>query len=191
MFMASPPIRDQVSQDALWEGLSDGTVSFIGSDDCSYTYSEKSKYLERDENGEIIPDYTAVPGGTAGVEARLPIMCDGVAKGKITINQLCAVTSANIAKVYGCYPRKGVIAPGSDADFVVIDMNITQPITQDKLHNNLDFCPFEGIETTGWPVMTVSKGNVIVEDGVFKGEKGAGSFIYRKLDPKYMNEFGL
>lgn len=191
MALCSPPLRPAEERDALWRGISDGTISLIGSDDCTYTYSEKSKYLERTKEGELIQDYTVVPGGISGMEVRLNLMCDGVSKGKITINQLCAVTSANVAKVYGCYPQKGVIAPGSDADFVMLDMDQELVISQKNLHNNVDFCVYEGMKVKGGPVMTVSHGNVIVENGRFTGEKGAGNFIRRRLDPSCTGKFNL
>ena len=89
------------------------------------------------------------------------------------------ITSKNHAKAYGLYPRKGSIAIGADADIAIWDPSITRTIRHSDLHDNNDYTPYEGIEVTGWPVTTMVRGRVIVENGVLKGEKGSGSFLKR------------
>lgn len=192
MAVCSPPLRPESEQRTLWQGLADGAISFIGSDDCAYTVAEKSKYLDRDPSGRFIQDYTSVPGGIAGLEARLPLLLsEGVSKGRLTLNQVAAVTSANVAKVYGCYPRKGVIAPGADADLVMVDMEKEQTLSAASLHNNTDYCLWDGLSIKGWPVATVANGKVLVENGEFKGVRGAGRFIKRKIPAEVLAGFAL
>lgn len=192
MAVCSPPLRNKEEQPHLWDGLADGTISLIGSDDCTYSVGEKSKYLKRNPDGSFVQDYNRVPGGISGIEIRLPIMLsEGVNSGRITLNQLVAVTSANVAKVYGCYPRKGIIAPNSDADIVLVDMNKEVTVSQDMLHNNIDYCVYEGMKLKGYPIMTIANGKVIVENGDFCGKKGSGRFVKRKFNPAIHTSFGL
>lgn len=190
--ICSPPLRTAEEADNLWKGIQDGIISVTGSDDCTYSIDEKTMFLEKDANGKIIPDFTKVVNGLSGLETRLPILLsEGVNKGRISINKLCAITSTNAAKLLGCYPQKGVIAPGSDADFVIVDMEKEVTLSAQTLHNNIDYCLFEGMKVKGNPVMTISRGNVIMEDGEFKGKKGAGQFIPRRINPDYLKKFGL
>lgn len=192
MAICSPPLRPEAEREALWRGLADGTISLIGSDDCTFTMDEKAKYLDRDASGRPVPNYQAVPGGVSGLEARLPLLLSqGVATGRLTINQVVAVTSANVARVYGCYPRKGVIAAGADADLVIVDMEREQTMSAGQFHNNIDHCLWEGLAAKGWPVMTIAGGKVIVEGGVFTGKRGAGRYVHRAIAPEMLSGFAL
>ena len=149
-------------------------------------------FLERDEKGNIIPDFRKVVNGTSGLEIRLPILLsEGVSKNRISINKVVEITSTNIAKVYGCYPQKGVIAAGSDADIVIVDMEKEVILSKDILHNNIDYCLHEGLKIKGYPIMTISKGKIIIEEGEFKGRKGDGNFIKRNINTKYLKKFNL
>ncbi len=190
--ICSPPLRTPEEAEKLWKGIQEGVISVTGSDDCTYSIHEKTMFLEKDEEGNIIPDFTKVVNGLSGIETRLPILLsEGVNKGRISINKLVAITSTNIAKLLGCYPQKGIIAPGSDADLVVVDLEKEVTLSAQVLHNNIDYCLFDGMKVKGYPVMTISRGSVIVENGEFKGKKGAGKFIRRSINPEYLKEFSL
>lgn len=190
--ICSPPLRSKKEAIDLWEGIKDGTITLTGSDDCTYSYKEKSMFLEKDENGEFIPDFRKVVNGTSGLEIRLPILLsEGVSKSRISINKVAEITSTNIAKVYGCYPRKGIIAPGSDADIVLVDMDKEVTLSKDVLHNNIDYCLHEGMKVKGYPIMTIARGKIIVENNEFKGEKGDGDFIKRKISSQYLEKYSL
>lgn len=128
-----------------------------------------------------------VTGGNNGVEIRLPIMySEGVSKGRISVNRMVALTSTNPAKVFGMYPKKGFIGPGGDADVVVIDPNLRKTITLADLHSACDYTAWEGWEFHGYPVMTVARGNIVMESGRFLGTRGAGEFIPRTLSPEVL-----
>lgn len=190
--ICSPPLRTPEEAENLWKGIQDGVISVTGSDDCTYSVHEKTMFLEKDKEGNIIPDFTKVVNGVSGIETRLPILLsEGVNKGRISINKLTAITSTNVAKLLGCYPQKGIIAPGSDADFVIVDLDKEVTINSQMLHNNIDYCLFDGMKVKGFPVMTISRGSVIVENGQFKGKKGAGRFIRRKINPAYLKKYSL
>lgn len=190
--ICSPPLRTPKEAEALWRGLSDGTILLTGSDDCTFTYKEKSCFLEKDENGEFIQDFTKVVNGLSGLEIRLPILLsEGVGKGRLSINKVCELTSTNIAKIYGCYPQKGIIQPGSDADIVIVDMEKEVTLSKDVLHNNIDYCLHGSMKIKGYPIMTLSKGRVIVENGKFYGEKGGGEFVRRSINPEYLKHYGI
>lgn len=190
--ICSPPLRTKKEAEELWKGIEDGNVSVTGSDDCTYSKKEKTMFLERDANGKIIPNYKKIVNGTSGIETRFPILLsEGVSKGRISINKLCAITSTNIAKLFGCYPKKGVIKEGSDADIVIVDMDKKVKLSPKVLHNNIDYCLYEGLELKGYPIMTILRGNIIVEDNKFLGKKGEGQFIKRKIDKSIIKKFNL
>lgn len=190
--ICSPPLRTPKEAAELWRGLEDGTILLTGSDDCTYDVDEKSMFLEKNSNGSWKQDFTKVVNGMSGLEIRLPILLsEGVSKGRISINKVCALTSTNVAKVYGCYPQKGIIAPGSDADLVLIDLEKEVTLCKEVLHNNISYCLHDGFEVKGYPIMTISHGKVIVENGEFKGEKGAGQLVNRKISPQYLTHYNL
>jgi dihydropyrimidinase len=121
-----------------------------------------------------------VPNGIPGVGARLPILfSEGVVKGRIDINSFVALTSTNHAKTYGLYPRKGTIAVGADADIAIWDPEIRHTLTHAMLKDGSDYTPYEGMEVTGWPVLTMVRGKVVVRDGVLEGSKGHGTHLAR------------
>lgn len=181
IFLMSPPLRKKSDQDALWGGLRDGILSCVSSDNSAYCYEDKEKCLERDENGNIIEDFTKVVNGVTGAEERLPLLLgEGVNKGRLTLNELCRIGSYNPARVFGMYPRKGAILPGSDADLVIVDMELEKTVSYKTMHYLNDFNVYEGMTLKGWPVATIAKGNVIIENGEFTGQKGSGEFLRRQ-----------
>lgn len=190
--ICSPPLRTPKEAAELWEGLEDGTILLTGSDDCTFDVDEKSMFLEKNPDGTWKQDFRKVVNGLSGLEIRLPILLsEGVNKGRLTINNVCALTSTNIAKIYGCFPQKGIIAPGSDADLVIVDIDKEVTLSKDVLHNNISYCLHEGMKIKGYPIMTIANGKIIVENGEFKGEKFAGKFIKRKINERYLKKYGL
>jgi dihydropyrimidinase len=174
-YVCSPPPRDQASQQACWEGLQQGVFSLFSSDHCPFRYD--------DEAGKLNPkgrtSFRWVPNGIPGVETRLPILfSEGVAKGRITLNQFVALTATNHAKTYGL-KGKGSIAIGYDADIALWDPAKKATLTQADLHHGSDYTPYEGIEITGWPVATMLRGKFVVRDGKLTGEKGHGNYVTR------------
>ncbi len=172
-YILSPPLREVNHQEILWEGIREGYIQTIATDHCSFNFKEQ-KMMGKD-------DFRKCPNGIPGVETRVPLMfSEGVSKGRISINKFVEVVSTNPAKLFGIYPQKGCIAVGSDADLVVIDPEIKKIITKAGLHENVDYTAFEGMEATGYPVMTISRGEIIVENNRFIGKKGRGKFLKRK-----------
>jgi dihydropyrimidinase len=170
-FICSPPIRSSADREALWKGITEGVVSVVATDHCAFTTSQK-------ERGR--GNFTSAPNGLPGVETRLPLLfSEGVGKGRISIDDLARITSLNPARVYGLYPRKGILRPGSDADVVLIDPTTNWTLSAKKLHMAVDWSPYEGLELQGAPVMTISRGEVIVEHGEFVGTVGQGQFVHR------------
>ncbi len=175
-FVCSPPPRDSESQIACWEGLQQGVFSVFSSDHCPYRYE--------DDAGKLHPkgksSFRWVPNGIPGIAARLPILfSEGVVKGRIDLNRFVALSATNHAKTYGLYPRKGTIAVGSDADIAIWDPELKQTLTHAMLHDGCDYSPYEGIEITGWPIMTMVRGTVIVQDGALVGAPGHGEYLPR------------
>ena len=175
-YVCSPPPRDEASQEACWEGLRTGVFSVFSSDHCPFRYD--------DPQGKLTPkartSFRWVPNGIPGIAARLPILfSEGVVKGRIDLNRFVALTSTNHAKTYGLYPRKGTIAVGADADIVIWDPSRQVTITHDLLRDGSDYTPYEGLEVTGWPVLTMVRGRTVVRDGELVGEKGYGTYLPR------------
>lgn len=179
-YVCSPPPRDTDSQQAIWEGLKQGVFQTFSSDHCPFFYDSPRGKL----NDKGRTSFKWVPNGLPGVETRMPVLwSEGVAKGRISMNEFVALTSTNHAKLYGLYPKKGTIAVGTDADIVLWDPNRKETIRQEILHHGSDYTPWEGFAVTGWPVMTIAKGKTVVEDGKVVGAMGAGTFIARDKSP--------
>ncbi|MCW7551165.1 dihydropyrimidinase [Endozoicomonas gorgoniicola] len=171
-YIISPPLRDSDHLEQLWNGLQDGTISTIATDHCAFTMDQKR--AGRD-------GFQYCPNGMPGVENRIPLMfSEGVMKGRLSINHFVDLVSTRPAQLFGLYPRKGVIAEGSDADLVIIDPDCEVTLSQSRMHSRSDYCPYEGMILQGYPVMTLSRGKVIVRNGVFKGLAGDGEFIPRE-----------
>jgi dihydropyrimidinase len=177
-YVCSPPPRDTASQEAIWEGLRDGTFDIFSSDHCPF-YFEGEGNIGKD-NPRARTSFKWVPNGIPGVETRLPILfSEGVSKGRISLERFVALTSTNPAKLYGLYPRKGSIMVGADADLVLWDAERETVITQDGLHHGSDYTPYEGMAVKGWPVTTLLRGQVVAEDGEIRGAMGRGEYVTR------------
>jgi dihydropyrimidinase len=174
--VCSPPPRDLASQQACWEGLQQKVFSVFSSDHCPFRYD--------DPQGKLLPkgrtSFRWVPNGIPGVATRLPILfSEGGVKGRIDLNDFVAFSATNHAKIYGLYPRKGTIAVGSDADIALWDPKRKVTIRHELIHDGADYTPYEGLDVTGWPVLTMVRGRVVVDDGILVGAKGHGTYLPR------------
>jgi dihydropyrimidinase len=167
----SPPFRDRKHQDSLWNGLASGSLSVVATDHCAFTTAQKRTGLG---------DFTRIPNGTGGLEDRMPMLwTHGVATGRLTPNEFVAVTSANIAKILNCYPRKGAILVGADADIVVWDPAKEKTISAATQQSAIDYNVFEGRKVRGLPRFTLTRGRVAVHDGEIRPQEGHGQFVAR------------
>jgi dihydropyrimidinase len=176
-YVCSPPPRDTDSQAAIWGALQQGVFQTFSSDHCPFRFD--------DDAGKTGPkartSFRWVPNGIPGIAARLPILfSEGVSKGRISLQEFVALSATNHAKMYGLYPLKGSIAVGADADIAIWDPGKKVTLTQSLMHHGSDYTPYEGFEVTGWPVKTLLRGKVIVEDGAIVGHAGDGQFLKRK-----------
>ncbi len=175
-FVCSPPPRDAANQQACWEGIEQGLFDVFSSDHCPFRYEDPAGKL----NPRAGESFKYIPNGIPGVETRLPILfSEGVVKGRIDLNRFVALTATNHARIYGLYPRKGTIAVGADADIALWDAGLKKTIRQADLHHGADYTPFEGIEVTGWPVVTMVRGRVVVDRGRLVGAPGHGGHVPR------------
>ncbi|MGR3491244.1 MAG: dihydropyrimidinase [Shimia sp.] len=167
----SPPFRNKQHQESLWNGLQSGSLSVVATDHCAFTTEQK-------RTG--VGDFTKIPNGTGGLEDRMPMLwTNGVRTGRLTPNEFVAVTSTNIAKVLNCYPKKGAVLVGADADLVVWDPEKSKTITASTQQSAIDYNVFEGKEVTGLPRFTLTRGKVAVYDGEVRTEEGHGKFVKR------------
>ena len=174
-FICSPPLRSPIDREELWEGIAEGVISVVSTDHTAFTKEQKDR-------GKT--NFTLVPNGLPGIETRLPLLfSEGVSKGRISISDLARIISLNPARAFGIYPHKGIIAPGSDADIVLVDPTIRWTLTAERLHMAADWSPFVGWQLEGAPVMTVSRGEVIAEYGEFVGKPGRGRYVRRACEP--------
>jgi dihydropyrimidinase len=168
----SPPFRNKTHQDSLWAGLAAGSLQVVATDHCAFTTAQK-------RNG--IGNFSKIPNGTGGLEDRLPVLwTKGVVTGRLTMNEFVAVTSTNIAKILNCYPKKGAILVGADADIVVLDPKAGKTISAAKQQSAIDYNVFEGFEVTGLPRFVLSRGKVSVVENQIKAEQGHGKFVARE-----------
>ena len=127
-----------------------------------------------------VADFSKIPNGAPGIETRMSLVYDGgVRAGRISLNRFVELTSTSPARIFGLFPRKGTIAPGSDADVVVFDPNRTITLSARTLHMKVDYNPYEGRQVTGAADTVLSRGRPVIENGRFVGRAGAGSFIKR------------
>jgi len=176
-FICSPPLRKQDDQEALWHALENGVLQGVGTDHCPFFY-QGTKDLGRPLDD--LPPFTQIPGGIPGIEARLALLYTfGVHNGRLSLSQWVDACSTGPARVFGLYPRKGSLEVGADADIVIFDPDKQITLTSDFLHENVDYTPYEGLELRGYPVTTLARGRVIVQDMQYIGGDPKGSFIPR------------
>jgi len=179
----SPPFRSSEHQEALWRGLQSGMLQTTATDHCCFCTDQKRAGKD---------DFRLIPNGTGGVENRMAVLWHhGVGTGRLTPNEFVAVTSTNAAKIFNIYPRKGAVAVGSDADLVVWDPEATQTLSKKTHHMNIDFNVFEGMKVKGAAAVTLSRGEVVWEDGELRTKKGAGQYVSRPPFAPYWQAQGL
>jgi dihydropyrimidinase len=172
--MCSPPPRDKANQEVVWKALEDGLFEVFSSDHAPYRFDDPEGKFKAGKDAH----FKQIANGVPGLEVRLPLLfSEGVGKGRITHQQFVALTATNAAKLYGLHPRKGTIAVGADADITIWDPDKQVTITQSILHDAMDYTPYDGQEVTGWPVTTISRGNVVWDNNEFLGAAGKGEFL--------------
>ena len=172
-YVCSTPLRARAEghHDELWKALRTNDLSVVSTDHCPFCMKEQK------ELG--IGDFTKIPNGIGGVEHRMDLIYQGVVDGQISLPrwvELCATTPA---RMFGLYPRKGVLAPGSDADVVIYDPNTTTRISAETHHMNMDHSAYEGFEVAGHVDTVISRGKVVVRGGEYRGSKGHGQYLKR------------
>lgn len=182
-FIMGPPFRGEEDIIALWEGIRDGSIDWMGSDHSPYRLAQKTRdlrfYADAAGAGERI-EY-AIPTGVDGTEILLPLMLsEGVNRGRIGMERLVELLAETPARVLGL-SRKGAIRPGFDADLVLIDLDEVRTVRSTDLHSRGDFTLYEGMRLTGWPVMTLSRGKIVVSGTTLYGQAGDGRFVKRSL----------
>jgi dihydropyrimidinase len=173
-YVMSPPLRKKEDIEALWQAIKDNQIEIIATDHCSFSYADKIKYGSE--------NVFNAPGGIPGVETRLPLLFNEmINKRNFSINKFVELTSYNPAKILGFSDKKGSIEIGKDADIVIWNPKLIKTISEKTLHQKCDYTPFEGFKVTGYPILTMLRGNIIVENGKFTGHKSQGKFIHRKM----------
>ncbi len=171
-WVMSAPLRQKKDQEALWAGIDQGLVQLVATDHCPFTWEQKM--MGKD-------DFSKIPNGHPAIEHRMELLwSEGVAKGRISANKYVELSSANAARIFGMYPKKGCIAPGSDADIVIFDPNERHTLSAKTHHMNVDYSAYEGHEVQGKCKTVILRGKVAVDEGKVLIEKGYGQYVKRK-----------
>jgi dihydropyrimidinase len=170
-YVCSPPLRAEHHQIDLWRGLRTDDLSVVSTDHCPFCFKEQK------ELG--LGDFSKIPNGIPGVEHRLDLIYQGVASGEISLARWVEVTATTPARLFGLFPRKGVVAPGSDADLVVYDPEAVHTLSSASHHMNVDYSAYEGVTVKGAAATVLSRGAVVIEDGNYVGRPGWGRFLTR------------
>ncbi len=172
-YVMSPPLRAKGNEEKLWRGLAGNDLQAVSTDHCPFCMKEQ-KELGRG-------DFSRIPNGAPGIETRMSLLYDGgVRTGRIPLNRFVELTSTSPAKIFGLFPKKGTIAPGSDADLVIFDPAKKHVLSARTHHMRVDYSPYEGREVTGKAETVLSRGRVIIDNGQFVGKPGGGSFLKRQ-----------
>lgn len=186
-WVCSPPLRTEKDNERLWGGLRKGLIQTIGTDHCPFFY-DGTRTIRYEGEPVAIPgkelgkdDFTKIPNGLPGVGDRLPILWTyGVRARRLTPNQFVALTSTNPAKIFGLYPRKGALLPGSDADVVIWDPEKRLVYGANCAQHRTDYNLYEGWELIGYPEKVFLRGQLIVDGEVWLGKAGMGKYFYRR-----------
>lgn len=170
-WVMSPPLRQPKDQATLWAGINQGLVQVVATDHCPFKWEQKLMGKE---------DFSKIPNGHPAIENRMELLySEGVHQGKISLNKYVEVACTNPAKIFGMFPRKGTLAPGSDADIVIFDPNETHTLSVTSHHMNVDYSAYEGWQVTGKVKTVILRGQVAIDNGRCLIEKGYGKFIKR------------
>ncbi|HWG60693.1 MAG TPA: dihydropyrimidinase, partial [Streptosporangiaceae bacterium] len=174
-WVCSTPLRSKHQPHArdLWRGLRTDDLAVVSTDHCPFCFKDQ-KELGRG-------DFSKIPNGMPGVEHRMDLLHQGVVAGELSLARWVEVAATTPARMFGLYPRKGVIAPGSDADIVIYDPQATQTLSARTHHMNVDYSAYEGLSITGRTQTVLSRGQVVIDDGEFRGAAGHGRFLERQL----------
>ena len=188
-YVCSPPPRDAANQDHVWRGLTGGIFQVFSSDHAPYRFSDGAG---KQPHGPGTA-FDKIANGVPGLEVRLPLLfSEGVRTGRLSLNRFVDLAATTAAKLYGLYPRKGTIAVGADADIALWDPEKAVTISQSMLHDNMDYTPYEGREVTGWPVMTLSRGEVVWDGSEVTAGAGRGEFLRcQRPEPARSNTPGV
>ena len=168
LFSASPSLKKEADNRRLWRGLAEREINFVATDHCPFTREQKTWK----------GSFTALPYGLPGVETSMALLfSEGVKAGILSLEDFVRVTASAPARFMGWYPRKGTLLPGSDADIVLLDPGIDWAISAQDLHMAVDFSPYEGMRVTGKTTCTISRGQIIAQDGEILGSQGRGRFV--------------
>jgi len=171
-YVMTPPLRAKEKQKDLWRALAFNDLQVVSTDHCPFCMSGQK------DLGKT--DFSKIPNGAPGVETRMSLLYDGgVVAGRISLNRWIEIASTAPAKIFGMFPKKGTIAPGSDADIVIFNPNATQTLSHKTLHMRVDYNPYEGRTVKGVSEIVLSRGRVVVENGHFTGKPGTGRFLRR------------
>ncbi|MEO5684215.1 MAG: dihydropyrimidinase [Chitinophagaceae bacterium] len=171
-WVMSPPLREKKDQASLWAGINQGLVQVVATDHCPFKWEQKLMGKN---------DFSKIPNGHPAIENRMELLySEGVVKGKISLNKYVEVTSTNAAKIFGMYPRKGTLAPGSDADIVIFDPDEQHVLSVAIHHMNVDYSGYEGWKVTGKVKTVLLRGKVAIDENSCMVGKGYGQFIKRK-----------
>ncbi len=171
-YVCSPPLRPRDHQDDLWRGLVRDDLQIVSTDHCPFDYKDQ-KVLGRG-------DFSKIPNGLPGIEDRYTVLFDGgVNAGRIGLNRFVELVATAPARMFGLYPRKGTIAPGSDADIVVFDPTMERVLSASTHHMRVDYNCFEGMRVRGRPEVVMQRGEVLVQGDRFYGRPGQGRFLKR------------
>lgn len=186
-WVCSPPVRSHADNQRLWQGLQDGIIQVVATDHCPFFYDGTRSILYEGQEVRIPGkelgqgNFSLMPNGLPGVGDRLPVMWStGVNTGRLTPEQFVALNSTQPAKIFGLFPQKGTLAPGSDADVVIWDPQARVHYGLEWSRQRTDYNLYEGWDLTGYPVKVYLRGNLIVDGQTWYGKAGGGRFIHRK-----------
>jgi dihydropyrimidinase len=173
-YVCSPPLRPESTHADLWRGLRTDDLSIVSTDHCPFCFKEQK------ELG--LGDFSKIPNGIPGVEHRVDLIFQGVERGEISLARWVEVIATTPARMFGLFPKKGLLAPGADADIVLYDPDATHTFSAETHHMNVDYSAYEGVEVRGQVKTVLSRGEVIIESGQYVGRPGSGQFLERDFN---------